>query len=546
MKSKIICVAAGIAAGALIMFIVMVLIGNKDNDTVQRQDSNGSSVAAQAVNNTNAAGGETTAAKDTSAQPQETTSAKDTGAQQTETAGTGTQPQETKAPAVLAAGVDAVKSNSWESGGKFYSQYDITVTNEDSMVIDGWTVVFDKADRAVTGNWNCEVEESGGRILIKPVEFNKKIEPGAFAGGAGIIVESGSSEEISDFTVITEGSSDIGGTSVQSAPQPEEKPKGTEQTATPQTPAETTKLSVRPAEPVGRLHVEGTQLVNENGAPVQLRGVSTHGLSWYPEYVNREAFATLRDDWNANVVRLAMYTAEYGGYCSGGDRDKLKSLIDEGVNYATSLGMYVIIDWHILSDNNPQTNKSDAIAFFKEMSAKYADYDNVIYEICNEPHWVNWNNDIRPYANEVISAIRENDKNAVILVGTNTWSQDVDDVIGNRVDDDNVMYVLHFYAATHKGDLRSKLINARNAGIPIFVSECSICDASGNGGIDYASADEWLNLMNENNISFIAWSLSNKAETSALIRSDCNKYSGWEESDLTDTGKWFRNAIRSR
>ena len=357
MKSKIICVAAGIAAGALIMFIVMVLIGNKDNDTIQRQDSNGSSVAAQAVNNTNAAGGETTAAKDTSAQPQETTSAKDTGAQQTETAGTGTQPQETKAPAVLAAGVDAVKSNSWESGGKFYSQYDITVTNEDSMVIDGWTVVFDKADRAVTGNWNCEVEESGGRILIKPVEFNKKIEPGAFAGGAGIIVESGSSEEIFDFTVITEGSSDIGGTSVQSAPQPEEKPKGTEQTATPQTPAETTKLSVRPAEPVGRLHVEGTQLVNENGAPVQLRGVSTHGLSWYPEYVNREAFATLRDDWNANVVRLAMYTAEYGGYCSGGDRDKLKSLIDEGVNYATSLGMYVIIDWHILSDNNPQTNK---------------------------------------------------------------------------------------------------------------------------------------------------------------------------------------------
>ena len=108
------------------------------------------------------------------------------------------------------------------------------------------------------------------------------------------------------------------------------------------------------------------------------------------------------------------------------------------------------------------------------------------------------------------------------------------------------MYVLHFYAATHKGDLRSKLINARNAGIPIFVSECSICDASGNGGIDYSSADEWLNLMNENNISFIAWSLSNKAETSALIRSDCNKYSGWEESDLTDTGKWFRNAIRSR
>lgn len=294
----------------------------------------------------------------------------------------------------------------------------------------------------------------------------------------------------------------------------------------------------------GRLHVSGTVLSDESGNTVQLRGVSTHGLAWFPEYVNKEAFRTLRDDWNANVVRLALYTEEYGGYCSGGDRTKLKQTVADGVEYATELGMYVIIDWHILSDNNPNSHKADAIEFFSEMSARYSGYTNVIYEICNEPHYVNWNNDIKPYAQAVIGAIRANDKNAVIIVGTNTWSQDVDDVIGNRIDDDNVMYALHFYAATHKDYIRDKLKKAIDNGIPVFVSESSICDASGNGGIDYDSANTWLQLMNDNNVSFVAWSLCNKNETSALIRPDCSKKSGWTADELSDAGRWYREAVR--
>ena len=112
-----------------------------------------------------------------------------------------------------------------------------------------------------------------------------------------------------------------------------------------------TGSSSRPAS--GGLRVSGTTLTDASGNAVQLRGVSTHGLAWFPEYVNKEAFETLRDDWGANVVRLAMYTEEYGGYCNGGDKEALKQLIDDGVSYATELGMYVIIDWHILSDGNP-------------------------------------------------------------------------------------------------------------------------------------------------------------------------------------------------
>ena len=150
------------------------------------------------------------------------------------------------------------------------------------------------------------------------------------------------------------------------------------------------------------------------------------GLAWFPDYVNKDAFKSIRDDWGANLIRLAMYTAENGGYCEGGDQAKLKSLVDDGVDYATELGMYVIIDWHILHDTNPQDNQDEAIAFFDEMSAKYADYDNVLFEICNEPNGSTTWADIKEYAEAVIPVIRANDKDAIIIVGTPTWSQDVD------------------------------------------------------------------------------------------------------------------------
>ena len=294
----------------------------------------------------------------------------------------------------------------------------------------------------------------------------------------------------------------------------------------------------------GRLSIDGTDIVDKNGDKFQLKGVSTHGIAWFPQFVNKEAFRTLRDDWGANLIRLAMYTDEGGGYCSDGDKDKLKKLVNDGVDYATELGMYVIIDWHILHDLTPLKNMDAAVDFFDEMSKKYADHENVIYEICNEPNGGTSWSDIKKYAETVIPVIRNNDKNAIIIVGTPNWSQDVDDVIGNELDASNVMYVLHFYAATHKDNIRNKLRTAHDKGLAIFISEFSICDASGNGGIDYDSADEWFDLIDELNLSYAGWSLANKNETSALISPNCSKTADWAESDLSDTGKWLRNQIK--
>lgn len=294
----------------------------------------------------------------------------------------------------------------------------------------------------------------------------------------------------------------------------------------------------------GKLSVEGTQLVDAHGQPFQLHGVSTHGLAWYPQYVNEDAFRTLRDDWGANVVRFAMYTAENGGYCTGGDRKKLVSTVQTGLDACTNLDMYAIIDWHILSDNDPNMHIDDAKDFWNKVSRAYSSRDNVIYEICNEPNNTSWER-VKTYADTIIPIIRSNDADAVIICGTPTWSQDVDLVAKNPLEHmENVMFAVHFYAATHTNYNRQKVMTALQAGTPVFISEFSFCDASGNGGIDQASTDAWKKLIDEKNLSYCGWSLSNKAETSALIKASCAKTSAWTDDELSESGKILKSWLK--
>jgi len=329
-----------------------------------------------------------------------------------------------------------------------------------------------------------------------------------------------------------------------------------EQTSVPETveaqpvetePPSSEALSVDASTPYGQhgaLHVENGKLTDENGNTVQLYGMSTHGIAWFPQYINYDSFRTLRDDWNTNCIRLAMYTAEYGGYCAGGDKEQLKQLVRDGVSYATELGMYVIVDWHILSDCDPNQNKDEAIAFFREMAEAFADNDNVLYEICNEPNGgTSWDS-IKSYAEEVIPVIRAQKPDAVILVGTPTWSQEIDKAAASPLDDSNVMYTLHFYAGTHKDDLRNRLETCVQNGLPVFVSEFGMCDASGNGANDFDSTTKWLDLLNKYQISFCCWNLANKDESSSVFKASSTALSDWTDDDFNESGRWIRDYFR--
>ena len=430
-------------------------------------------------------------------------------------------------------------ANNWQDGKDFVYQFNVDIHNTSSEDLKDWEIRLSGFEGAKMGDgWNAKYNIKGDTLYCTAVDYNETL-------AAKSTVSFGFQAKF--------GSSDAGSSKktaevyIDGKLYTTEKEEPTTRSKEEKNKAKKEKKEAETGTPLanhGSLSVKGTDIVDRDGKPYQLKGVSTHGLAWFPQYVDKEGFKTLRDEWGANLIRLAMYTGESGGYCQDGDKDKLKMLVCDGVEYASDLGMYAIIDWHILSDNNPQINEDDAVEFFDEMSSKYANYENVLYEICNEPNGATTWADIKEYAEKIIPVIRENDKDAVIIVGTPTWSQDVDIAAEDPItDQDNICYAVHFYAATHKDNIRDKVKTARDKGLCVFISEFSICDASGNGGIDYDSADEWFDMIDENNISYAGWNLANKNETSSLIDPSCDKTSGWKDDELSETGVWLKSQI---
>ncbi len=356
----------------------------------------------------------------------------------------------------------------------------------------------------------------------------------------GLEEQSGASEEGK-----SEGLEEQAGDTEESQSEGLEEQSGDTQEISSEAPRESLAVEATNAQADGlALHVEDTMLMDENGQPVQLKGISTHGINWYPQYVNRDCFKELREEWGVNVIRLSLYTEGYNGYCNGADKEQLKQIIFDGVEYATKEGLYVIIDWHILSDGNPLTHMDEAGVFFEEVSKKYGDYTNVIYEICNEPNGnVSWK-EVKAYAEEIIGIIRKNDQNGIVLVGTPQWSQLVGEAAKDPITNyDNIMYTLHFYADTHRDSLRQELERAVQNGLPVFVSEFSICEASGDGKNNIQEADKWIQLLERYSISYVAWNMANKNESSSIFSADCNKTSGFTPDDLSESGLWLKSTL---
>lgn len=290
----------------------------------------------------------------------------------------------------------------------------------------------------------------------------------------------------------------------------------------------------------GQLSVRNGKLTDAAGKPVQLKGMSSHGIQWFGQYVNKQSMKWLRDDWGMNVFRVAMYT-ESDGYISN---PALKNKVKEAVDAAIELGVYVIVDWHILADGDPNKHKTQAKAFFKEMAQTYGNTPNIIYEIANEPNGnVNWNNQIKPYAQEVIPVIRAEDPDNPIIVGTGTWSQDIQDAAASPLTDPNVLYAVHFYAGTHGAFLRDRIDAAMAKGLAVFVSEWGTSDASGNGGPYLTQAKEWTDFMASRSISWANWSLTDKQEASAALAPGASVNGGWTQAQLSTSGKFVREQM---
>ena len=278
------------------------------------------------------------------------------------------------------------------------------------------------------------------------------------------------------------------------------------------------------------LSVSGTQLVDSNNKPIVLRGMSFGWHSMWPRFYNEKAVKWLKKDFNCNVVRAAM-GVELGEYSYLKDPKFSKEKIEAVIKGAIKSDIYVIVDWH-----SHNINLKEAKEFFAEISKKYSKYPNIIYEIFNEPDHESWA-EVKAYSEEVIKVIRENDPKNIILVGSPHWDQDVDLAAADPIlGYTNIMYTMHFYAATHGKELRDKTDAAINKGLPIFVSESAGMEATGDGPLDLKAWQEYIDWMEARKLSWITWSVSDKDETCSILKKSAKSTGKWEMEDLKESG----------
>ncbi|GAB6009470.1 glycoside hydrolase family 5 protein [Dysgonomonas reticulitermitis] len=287
----------------------------------------------------------------------------------------------------------------------------------------------------------------------------------------------------------------------------------------------------------GWLSVKGTSLIDENGKILVMKGVSLGWHNWWSQFYNESTITWLQNDWGCNLVRAAIGVEPDGAYT---DNPSLANkCLDNVVDATIKNGMYVIIDWH-----SHNVRMEEAKEFFMRVANKYKDYPNIIYEIFNEPERISWQ-EVKSYSEELIKTIRAIDQRNIILVGTPHWDQDIHLAADNPIIGyDNIMYTLHFYAATHKQELRTRAGYALQKGLPIFVSECAGMEATGDRPINHQEWNNWVEWMAKNNFTWVAWSVSGKNETCSMIKDDSSPVSGWAENDLKEWGMLVKGLLK--
>ncbi|MEU5549702.1 cellulase family glycosylhydrolase [Micromonospora sp. NPDC047793] len=422
-------------------------------------------------------------------------------------------------------------TNSW-SGGFTAS---VTITNVGDP-INGWTLGFrfpDGGQRLAQG-WSATWSQSGSEVTARSLSWNGSLATRASTTIGFNGTFTGANPAPSSYT--------LNGTVCTGSTTPTTPPPTTPPPTTPP-PGGQTPVAVN-----GQLRVCGVNLCNQYGRPIQLRGMSSHGLQWFGNCYNDASLDALATDWRADLFRIAMYVQEDGYETDpAGFTNRVNALVEE----ATERGMYAMIDFHTLTPGDPMHNLERAKTFFAAVSARHASKNNVIYEITNEPNGVSWST-IKNYADQVIPVIRANDPDAVVIVGTRGWSSlgvsegsNHTEIVNNPVNASNVMYAFHFYAASHRDNYRAEVERAA-ARLPLFVTEFGLVDYTGDGAADLASSTQWLDLLDRLKIGYANWTFSDKAEGSAALRpGTCNGSNYTGTSMLTTSGAFMRERIRT-
>ena len=316
---------------------------------------------------------------------------------------------------------------------------------------------------------------------------------------------------------------------------------------------------------VAPLKVVGTQLTAD-GQPVAFRGISFGWHNIWPRFYNKSAVRQLHEDTGCQIFRAAIGADSHAmldnpgihdGYM--GEPEWALEHLYEVVDGAIECGAYVIVDWH-----SHVLHLDAAKEFFAAVATRYKGVPNVIYELFNEPvcfSFEEWRanpyedlgnpeammaywQELKRYAGELIKVITDIDPSEpLILMGCPSWDQRVDLPAASPIEGyGNLMYTMHFYAATHK-HLRDASDAALAAGIPIFVSECAACEASGDGPMDLEEWQKYVDWADANGITMLTWSISDKVETCSMFTKEASSEGPWNDDVIKPWGKIVKDWV---
>jgi endoglucanase len=439
--------------------------------------------------------------------------------------------------------------NSWPGG----FTANVAVKNLGDPVTS-WTLglTFPDAGQKVVQGWSASFSQSGAAVTARSLEYNGKLATGAsttigFNGSwttsnpaptaftLNSVACTGSATSQPPASPSVKPTTPAPATSAPATPPP------TSSGPKPPPPTGTTPLAIN-----GQLHVCGVNLCNQYNRPIQLRGVSTHGIQWFAKCYNNASLDALANDWRADLLRISMYVQEDGYETNpAAFTNQVNNLVD----MAEARGMYALIDFHILSPGDPNFNLARAKTFFAAVAARNAAKKNVIYEIANEPNGVSWAS-IKSYAEQVIPVVRAADSDSVVIVGTRGWSSlgvsdgsNESEIVNSPVNATNIMYTFHFYAASHGDNYRTTVSRAASR-LPLFVTEFGTVTASGGGSFDQASSTTWMNLLDSLKISYANWTYSDAPESSAAFKAGtCSGSSFAGAGVLNQSGVFVRSRI---
>ena len=427
----------------------------------------------------------------------------------------------------------------------------ITITNLGDAT-NGWTLgfAFPDAGQKVGQGWSATYAQSGQNVTAKSMDYNGNLATGATASIGFNGTWTGSNPNPASFSLngVTCTGNPVTTSPTGSSPSPSKSVSPSPSKSVSPSPSTSNPPGSTPLAQNGQLHVCGVNLCNQNNKAIQLRGMSSHGIQWFSSCLNNAALDALASDWKADLLRIAMYVQE-GGYET--NPSGFTAQVNNYVDQAENRGMYAIIDFHTLTPGDPNYNLDRAKTFFASVAQRNSAKKNVIYEIANEPNNVSWAG-IKSYAETVIPIIRAADPDAVIIVGTRGWSSlgvsdgsNESEIVSNPVNATNIMYTFHFYAASHKDDYRNVVARAART-LPLFVTEFGSVTYTGGGQVDIASTGAWLDLLDQNKISYANWTYSDANESSAAFKpGTCSAGSYTNPSSLSESGTYLRSRIRT-